>query len=336
MSDDINLVDGHGGTAHIDSNSIARKNQAFAGIGLRDNKIFSPFHNNFKIDVLDATHIKMWNGAGMIQGRFFYMEYPTTLDVKPGAAGLNRRDAVVFRYKRDGEGVETVTPIVITGTATSGQANAPATLVNNDIYLGATQADLLFAYLDFTGTNIQVKYVYERAESLGRLREDVEAVDQNLWKALRDEQSRRIDTDNTHASLLSGLRTDLQKADQNLWKAVGDVSGKIDTIYTRKLVSDNDFNVSGVVVNGMAIMTIRWTNRGGFHIGAWSGDHPIAEITNGWKCDFEVGNWSIDNSPFSDCWFSLNGNQISFRSRSAHDIAGGTWHYCTITAPVHK
>lgn len=298
MSDDINLVDGHGGTAHIDSNSIARKNQAFAGIGLRDNKIFQ-FYNNFRIDVLDATHVKMWNGAGMIQGRFFYMENSTTLNVKPGATGLNRRDAVVFRYKRGGDGVETVTPMVITGTATSGKATTPVVLVDNDIYSGAAQADLLFAYLEFTGTNIQVKYTYDTAESLGKLRKDLSTVDQNLWKTL------------------------------------GDVAGKIDTIYTRKFVSDNDWNLSGVVVNGVAVMTIRWTNRNGFHIGGW-GKYPVAEITNGWKCDFEIGNWSIDNSYFDDCWFSLNGNQISFRSRSAHDIAAGTWHLCTITAPVHK
>lgn len=110
----------------------------------------------------------------------------------------------------------------------------------------------------------------------------------------------------------------------------------IDTIYTRKLVSDIDWNLSGVVVNGMAIITLRWTNRNGFHIGAWEADHVIAEITNGWKCDFEIGNWSIDNSPFSDCWLSLKGNQIVFRSKSAHDIPAGTLHLCTITAPVHK
>lgn len=335
MSDDVNLVDSHGGTAHIDSNSIARKNQAFAGIGLRDSKIFWPFHNNFRIDILDATHVKLWNGAGMIQGRFFYMEDPTTLDVKPGTYGLNRRDAVVFRYKRDGEGVETVTPMVITGTATSGQATLPATLTDSDIYHGSTQADLLFASLEFAGTNIQVKYLYDRAESLGRLRTDLTAVDRNLWKALDDEQRARIDTDNNHSGLLTGLRTDLQKVDQNLGKALGDVSAKIDTIYSRKLVSDNDFNLSGVVVNGMAIITIRWTNLRGFHIGEW-GTHAIGEITNGWKCDFEIGNWSIDNSYFNDCWFSLNGNHIDFRSRSAHDIAAGTWHLCTITAPVHK
>lgn len=114
------------------------------------------------------------------------------------------------------------------------------------------------------------------------------------------------------------------------------INQKIDTIYTRKFVSDNDFNLSGVVVNGMAIITIRWTNRNGFHIDSWSFSHPIGEITNGWKCDFEIGNRSMDNSPFDDCWFSLNGRKIYFRSRSTHDIPAGTLHLCTITAPVHK
>ena len=89
------------------------------------------------------------------------------------------------------------------------------------------------------------------------------------------------------------------------------------------------------MVNGVATIYIRWTNRSGFHIGDW-GTREFAEITNGWQADYEAGSWDVNNTAFGDCWFNFNGDTIAFRSRKAHDIGANSWHLCQIVAPVHK
>lgn len=288
----FHLVDGHAGTAHIDGDSLSRKN--LSTLGFWDDIL--PLHSRFNVTVLDATHIQLGNGGGYIKGRFFYIDAPTKLEVKAGRIGLNRWDALVLRYHRGGDGVETVTPLVITGTDTSGQPSLPATLAGNDPAKGNTEADLLLGRIELTGTNITYTGLASQSDSVKSIGGNVKTVE----------------------------------------NALNQFTQKIEPLEFRKLVSDPDWNLSGIVVNNVAIISLRWANRGGFHIGAWSTDHPVAEITNGWKCDYEAGNWSIDNSYFDDCWFSLNGNRITFRSRSAHDIAANTWHLCTITAYVHK
>lgn len=108
-----------------------------------------------------------------------------------------------------------------------------------------------------------------------------------------------------------------------------------DTLEISKLVSDPDWSVNGFVLAGVATISVRWTNVNRFHINAW-GNHPIAEIENGWQTDSEFGSWSVDDSKFNDCWFSFSGNRICFRSRSTHDIPPNVWHLCTISGPVHK
>lgn len=357
MVDSFHLVDGHAGTPHIDSDSLARKNNAT--LGYWDDIL--PLHNRFKVTVLDATHVQLWNGGGYIKGRFFYIDTYTKLEVKAGTAGQKRWDALVLRYRRDSGGVETVTPIVITGTPTSGQPSLPPTLQNNDPYTGSREADLLLGRIELDGTDITYTELVNQRDSVKNIGVNLQQEITDRQNAISAEQRARQNDINQEqqaraagdAANANAIKNE-QAARQN-WDAVN--AKKIEDNYThvwgvdnalknfksnfevlqfRKLVSDSDAQISGVVVNGIAIITLRWTNRGGFHIGAWSSDHPFAEITNGWKADFETGNWSMNNSAFNDLWFSFSDNRITFRSRSAHDISSNTWQLCQISAPVHK
>lgn len=389
-SQTFHLVDGHAGTAHIDSYALARKNQST--LGYYDDIL--PLHSRLKVTVLDATHVQLWNGGGFIRGRFFYIDGYTKLEVKAGRAWLNRWDALVLRYHRDSDGVETVSPLIITGTPTSGQPTMPPTLENNDIEQGNRDADLLLGRIELTGTNISYTELAKQSDSLKNIGVNLQQEITERQNAIRGEQQARQnaisseqrarqndisrerqeraagDAANANAikseqqarqndisrerkerqSAISGEQAARQNGDAANAKKIEEVNSRVwgtsnqlndfkrnfEVIQFRKLVSDSDAHISGVVVNGVAIISLRWTNRGGFHIGAWSSDHPFAEITNGWKTDFETGNWSMDNSAFEDCWFSFSGNRITFRTRSTHDIAANTWHLCTITAPVHK
>lgn len=335
----FHLVDGHAGTAHIDSDSIARKNQTV--LGYWDDIL--PLHNRFKVTILDATHVQLWNGGGYIKGRFFYKDTYTKLEVKAGTNGQKRWDALVLRYHRGSDGVETVTPLIITGVPTSGQPSLPPTLVDNDPYTGSRDADLLLGRVELNGTNISYT-------GLATQRDSVKNIGVNLQQEITERENAISRERQERQNDIRGEQEARRKWDQvnsaditKLTAHVGSVEGSLNSfksnfgvIQFRKLVSDPDAQIRGVVVDGMAIISLRWTNRGGFHIGAWSSDHPFAEITNGWKTDFETGNWSIDNSAFSDLWFSFSGNRITFRSRSGHDIAANTWHLCQISAPVHK
>lgn len=222
---DFHLVDGHAGTAHIDSDSLARKNQAV--LGYWDDIL--RLHNRFKVTVLDATHVQLWNGGGYIKGRFFYKDTYTKLEVKAGTAGLNRWDALVMRYHRDGEGVETVKPLIITGTATSGQPSLPPTLQNNDPYNGSRDADLLLGRVELTGTNISYTGLANQADSVKSIGENVKTVENSLSQFTQ----------------------------------------KFEVLQFRKLVSDPDTHISGFVFNGIAVIAIRWTNLRRFHMGVW-------------------------------------------------------------------
>ena len=327
MVDGFNFVDAHTGTAHIDSTSIARKNMIITGYS----DAILPLHNRFKVTILDATHIQLWNGGGFIKGRFFYCDTYTKMEVKAGTAGLNRWDALVIRYHRGSDGVETVTPLIITGNATSGQPSLPPTLVNNDPLTGATDTDLLLGRIELNGTNLSYTALQENVFNLRNAFDDIKTARDTLTKSINDEKSARQNADNSLQGSINNLNTRANQLKAN----IDAVDSHTQLLQFRKLVSDPDWSVTGVVVQGIAMISIRWTNRGGFHIGAWSGDHPVAEITNGWKSNIETGSYSVNNN-MGEEWFSFSDNRIIFRTRTTRDIPANSWHFCTIVAPVHK
>lgn len=327
MVDGFNFVDAHAGTAHIDSTSIARKNMIITGYS----DVILPLHNRFKVTILDATHIQLWNGGGLIKGRFFYCDTYTKMEVKAGTTGLKRWDALVIRYHRGSDGVETVTPLIITGTPTSGSPSMPSTLVNNDPMTGATDTDLLLGRIELDGTNLSYTTLQNDAGHLRNVAEALETARDTLTKSINDEKSARQSADNNLQGSINNLNTRANQLQSN----INGVDSHTQLLQFRKLVSDPDWSVTGVVVQGIAMISIRWTNLGGFHIGAWSGDHPVAEITNGWKSNIETGSYSVNNN-MGEEWFSFSENRIIFRTRTTRDIPANSWHICTIVAPVHK
>lgn len=326
MVDGFNFVDAHAGTAHIDSTSIARKNMIITGYS----DVILPLHNRFKVTILDATHIQLWNGGGLIKGRFFYCDTYTKMEVKAGTAGLNRWDALVIRYHRGSDGVETVTPLIITGTPTSGSPSMPATLVNNDPMTGATDTDLLLGRIELNGTNLSYTTLQNDAGHLRNVAEALETARDTLTKSINDEKTLRQNADmNLQADI-----NNLQKRANSLQDNINAVDSHAQPLHFDKLVGDSDWDVSGVVVHGVAYIAIRWANRGTFGLSAW-GHTPIARINNGWNTSAEFGSYSMNNRVNGKEWFSIYGNQIDFRTAENTSVTP-SWHLSTIICPVHR
>ena len=67
----------------------------------------------------------------MVGGRRFWNQAPTSLTIQSGTQGQKRNDLVVARYQKTSAGIESITPVVIKGTPTTGAAADPATTAND-------------------------------------------------------------------------------------------------------------------------------------------------------------------------------------------------------------
>lgn len=124
------IVDGMTGTKHISSDDLAALN--IATIGEADCVL--EYGDDFKLNVVSANSATLGTGVGMVGGKRFWNQATTSLTVQSGTQGQNRNDLVVARYAKTGAGIESITPVVIKGTPSTGTAADPAT-TSNDLKL---------------------------------------------------------------------------------------------------------------------------------------------------------------------------------------------------------
>lgn len=124
------IVDGMTGTKHISSDDLSALN--IATIGKADCVL--KYGDNFKLTMNSANRATLGTGVGMVGGKRFWNQAATSLTVQSGTQGQKRNDLVVARYAKTSAGIESITPVVIKGTPSTGTAADPAT-TSNDLKL---------------------------------------------------------------------------------------------------------------------------------------------------------------------------------------------------------
>ena len=124
------IVDGMTGTKHISSDDLSALNIATIG---KANCVLK-YGDDFKLTMASANSATLGTGVGMVGGKRFWNQAATSLTVQSGTQGQKRNDLVVARYAKTSAGVESITPVVIKGTPSTGTAADPAT-TSNDLKL---------------------------------------------------------------------------------------------------------------------------------------------------------------------------------------------------------
>lgn len=124
------IVDGMTGTKHISSDDLSALNIATIG---KANCVLE-YGDDFKLTMASANSATLGTGVGMVGGKRFWNQAATKLTVQSGTQGQKRNDLVVARYAKTSAGIESITPVVIKGTPSTGTAADPAT-TSNDLKL---------------------------------------------------------------------------------------------------------------------------------------------------------------------------------------------------------
>lgn len=117
------IVDGMTGVPHISSDDLSELNDALVGGGYH----VWDYANAFWLTMSSANKATISSGVGMVDGKRFWNSGTVEVTVDSGTQGQKRNDLVVARYSRTSAGIESVEPVVIKGTPTTGTPSDPAT-----------------------------------------------------------------------------------------------------------------------------------------------------------------------------------------------------------------
>ena len=121
------IVDGMTGTKHISSEDLAALNTATVG----KSDCVLKYGDDFALTMASANSATLGTGVGMVGGRRFWNQAPTSLTIQSGTQGQKRNDLVVARYEKTSEGIESIMPVVIKGTPTTGTPADPEVTAND-------------------------------------------------------------------------------------------------------------------------------------------------------------------------------------------------------------
>ena len=121
------IVDGMTGTKHISSDDLSALN--IATIGKADCVL--KYGDDFKLTMASANSATLGTGVGMVGGKRFWNHAATSLTIQSGTQGQKRNDLIVARYEKTSAGIESITPVVIKGTPTTGTAADPNVTAND-------------------------------------------------------------------------------------------------------------------------------------------------------------------------------------------------------------
>lgn len=121
------IVDGMTGTKHISSDDLAALNTATVGKA----DCVLEYGDDFALTMASANSATLGTGVGMVGGKRFWNQAATSLTIQSGTQGQKRNDLVVARYAKTSAGIESITPVVVKGTPTTGTPADPATTAND-------------------------------------------------------------------------------------------------------------------------------------------------------------------------------------------------------------
>lgn len=148
----MNIITGYCGEPHITSEQDRGCNQGAFGTGSYvlnvGNKLAATIASNNEIQIAD--------GVLSHQGCTAIIEAGTydSVSISNGAQGMNRIDRIVARYTKDPDtNIESMSLVVITGTATSSTPSAPSYTTGN-IQTGSLTVDMPLYNVRLTGVAI--------------------------------------------------------------------------------------------------------------------------------------------------------------------------------------
>lgn len=166
------IVDGMTGQKHISSDDLSALN--VATIGKADCVL--KYGDDFKLTMQSANSATLGTGVGMVGGKRFWNQAATSLTVQSGTQGQKRNDLIVARYAKTSAGIESITPVVIKGTPTTGTAADPE-VTANDLKLWRVP-------LDGISVGEPVK-LFEPVASLATLGDSVSYSTIGVWNVVR-------------------------------------------------------------------------------------------------------------------------------------------------------
>lgn len=146
----MNLITSAQARAHITPAQDAHWHKAWLGI---ESCIFD---GSFAPTIVTNNEVRIGEGVGSIQGRFFDVEVGTydTVTIDNGAQGQNRIDLICLKVTVDsGTGTQSGAWEVIKGTNSSGQPSEP-TVTLGDLDAGDSEAYLPVLKVNISGLNI--------------------------------------------------------------------------------------------------------------------------------------------------------------------------------------
>ena len=177
------IVDGMTGTKHISSDDLAALNTATVGKA----SCVLDYGNDFSLTMASANAATLGTGVGMVGGKRFWNQAPVQLTVESGAQGQKRNDLVVARYSKTTEGIESIEPVVIKGTPTTGTAADPA-VTTNDLKLWRVPLNGITV-----GTPVKlfspVTPLATLGDSVSRVKDSVSPIKVRGWKVLESAQT---------------------------------------------------------------------------------------------------------------------------------------------------
>lgn len=121
------IVDGMTGAKHISSDDLAALNTATVGKA----GCVLKYGNDFALKMASANSATLGTGVGMVGGKRFWNQAAASLTIQSGTQGQKRNDLVVARYAKTSAGIESITPVVVKGTPTTGTPADPAVTAND-------------------------------------------------------------------------------------------------------------------------------------------------------------------------------------------------------------
>ena len=170
------IVDGMTGTKHISSDDLAALNTATVGKA----DCVLKYGNDFALTMASANSATLGTGVGMVGGKRFWNQAATSLTIQSGTQGQKRNDLVVARYAKTSAGIESITPVVVKGTPTTGTPADPATTAN----------DLKLWRVPLNGITVGAPVkLFSPVTPLATLGDSVSPVKVRGWKVLESAQT---------------------------------------------------------------------------------------------------------------------------------------------------
>lgn len=150
----MKIVTGATGTAHVTSDDDRQFNAAVFGSG----DYVLPLGSKLAATLVNNNKITLSDGDVCMQGCHARINAGTSEDltIATGTAGKKRIDIIVARYSLDtSTGFESVSLVVVKGTATSSTPSEPAINDNTSLRSGATVHDMPLYRVNINGISVE-------------------------------------------------------------------------------------------------------------------------------------------------------------------------------------